>query len=615
MYIASKINAALFGAFACATLASFAVLHSTIQPKFEDIERSAALVNHKRVIDAFEAATEKLQTATQDYAYWDETYDALQGINTEAFILSNLSPGLTAVENLAVNLLVFQKSDGTVFWGGAVDLETKEPIDGLVNEIAHFVRSHRYLDGAYAVTKRGLIRTSKGLLFVAISPSLKSDRSGEPVGKIISGKLLDDSAIRQLTGVSFSLEALPEAFGSVSLPEDVDLRSLDTVVQTTSVVKNVIGRPLVYLKVSSPRDVSSAGAMAIHSAMLMMILAALTSMGVLWAFLRLTIVSRIAGLKTHFATAGSSGHIRPTEVGTGGDEISDLSQSFNAMACQVNDLRNALADSAYMSGLSEWAAGTLHNVRNGLVPVTATTWQVEQLYDAAWVRNVEAATVEHADSATPPERRVKLNKFLVGSAARLVEAAKKTTHLTGRINDASRSIIDMVSEFERHAHRKLEMEGVDLLPLIKTSAAASIAARSKTITLGLPSSSAVVTCNSIILRQIISNVLINAAEAIEAQQGPGRIDVTITHDAGREGFARVEISDTGEGLSPERLADIFKRGVSTRHHRTGGLGLHWCANAINVLGGTIRAASDGLGRGATIIIELPEFNSITKEAA
>ena len=620
MRIASKINAALLGAFACGTFATYVVLQSTIRPKFDEIERSQAQMNHKRVTDAIEASTEKLKTATQDYAYWDTTYDAMHGTGVEEFIASNLNPGLVTVENLGVNALVFQKPDGSVLWGGAIDLKTKEPIDDLSREINHFVRSHRFMFGSSVGTKRGLMRSSKGLLLVAITPIVKTDRSGVPAGKVIAATLFDAVSVKQLTGVDFSLEQLPPAFGSLNLSEGIELKTLENQIQTKSLINNVIGRPLVYLQVSSGRDVSRAGTNAIHSAMAMMIMAVLASLVLLWAIFKYLVVSRIERLKGHFATAGLSGTIKPIALDNSEDEIGALAQSFNSMAEQVNHLRDAVADGAYMSGLSEWAAGTLHNVRNGLVPVTSTTWQVEQLYDGSWVKNIEVAAAQHADTATTPERRAKLNAFLVGSASRLVEAAKQTTELTGQINSASKSILDMVSEFERYAHRKTELEAVELLPLIEAIASSTIAARTDRIDLVLPPASAKIIGNGIILRQVFSNVFVNAIEATTGQERRGRIEVSIADSGGQAGFTqagftRIEISDNGEGLAQDQLAEIFKRGVSTRHHRSGGLGLHWCANAIKVLGGNICATSRGPGLGVSILIDLPNLDSTMKEAA
>ncbi len=615
MRIASKINAALFAIFACGMLAAFLVLHWTIQPKFEEIERSDARMNHKRVIDAFEAMTEKLETATQDYAFWDDTYGFVQGENAEEFVSSNLSPEFKAVDNLGVNALVFLDVAGVVRWGAAYDLESEAALDGIVKEIASFSKSYDQSGHNSSLTVRGLMHTSKGLFLVAVAPVLRGDHSGPSMGKVVTAKRLDVAAAKQLTGVAFNLEELPETLENLKLPEAVDLTTLEDQIQTTSVIQSVAGQPLAYLKVTTSRDVSRTGSIAIRSAMIMMMLVALTSVAGVWIFLKRTIVSRIEELNTHFATAGSSGTIKQAAIHESKDEIGDLASSFNLMADQVNHLRDAVADSAYMSGLSEWAAGTLHNVRNGLAPVAATTWQVEQLFNAPWVKNIETASAEYADAATSPERRLKLNAYLVGNAARFGEIAKQTINLTANITGASKSVLDMVSEFERYAHRKTDVEAVELLPLIETVAASTIALRANDTKLILPSASATIHGNSIILRQIISNIFLNAVEAIESQQRSGRIQVSISSHLDRAGFTQLVFSDNGEGLSKERLAKIFQRGVSTRLHRPGGLGLHWCANAINVLGGAIRAESDGPGCGAKIIIDLPNFEQSVKEAA
>ncbi len=615
MRVATKINAALFCAFACGTFATYAVLHSTIQPRFEEIERTDAQMNHKRVNEAVYASMEKLETATQDYAFWDSTFDAMHGTGVEDFITSNLTPGLKAVENLGINALVFQRADGGLMWGGAVDLETQEPIEGLVEEITQFVHNNRVIDRLSNVTHRGMIRTSKGLMLLAITPVLKSDRTGEPAGKVMAAKLFDPDTIKSVTGVDFKVEELPPDIVDAKAPSVVELTVFSDHISTVSVANSVIGEPLVYFKVSSSREVTRTGSNAIRSATIMMVIAALAAMGVLWAFLRLAVVARVSALKTHFATAGSSGRIQQTDAGMGDDEISDLARSFNMMADQVNHLRDALADSAYMSGLSEWAAGTLHNVRNGLVPVASTTWQVQQLFEGSWLKNVEVAAAEYADSATAPERRAKLNAFLVGSASRLAASANETLKLTGQINGASRSVIDMVSEFERYAHRKTELEALDLLPLVQSVAGTTIAPRAKDTEVIFPQGSVTVHGNGIILRQVLSNILINALESIEKQDRRGRIEISIAESSTRDGITTLSITDNGVGVPEHSLSAIFHRGVSTRSQRPGGLGLHWCANAVKVLGGTIRAESKGPGLGATILIDLPNYDMSKKEAA
>ncbi len=64
--------------------------------------------------------------------------------------------------------------------------------------------------------------------------------------------------------------------------------------------------------------------------------------------------------------------------------------------------------------------------------------------------------------------------------------------------------------------------------------------------------------------------------------------------------------DDGVGIAPQNLQRVFEKGFSTKSPETNhGIGLHWCANAINALGGRIWAASDGPGRGAAMHLIVP----------
>jgi sensor histidine kinase regulating citrate/malate metabolism len=66
----------------------------------------------------------------------------------------------------------------------------------------------------------------------------------------------------------------------------------------------------------------------------------------------------------------------------------------------------------------------------------------------------------------------------------------------------------------------------------------------------------------------------------------------------------VLITDSGEGFDPEVGRELFQRGFSTRAHKSGGLGLHWCANSMVAMEGALRLESEGRGRGATAILTL-----------
>jgi signal transduction histidine kinase len=114
------------------------------------------------------------------------------------------------------------------------------------------------------------------------------------------------------------------------------------------------------------------------------------------------------------------------------------------------------------------------------------------------------------------------------------------------------------------------------------------------------------------LEQSLGNVLLNA---IKYTQVDRRIKI-IVERIGTE--AVIAVSDNGIGIAPEMLARIFE--LFTQADRSldraqGGLGigLFICRQLIGLHGGTISAASEGVGRGAVFSIRLPLLQEATAE--
>jgi signal transduction histidine kinase/integral membrane sensor domain MASE1 len=106
------------------------------------------------------------------------------------------------------------------------------------------------------------------------------------------------------------------------------------------------------------------------------------------------------------------------------------------------------------------------------------------------------------------------------------------------------------------------------------------------------------------LRQVLSNL---ATNAIKFTPAGGRVTVTAR---GADGHVEIAIADTGIGIAPEFLPFVFEpfRQAETKFDgaRSGlGLGLALSRRLIELHGGTIEAASAGLGCGATFSVRLP----------
>ena len=105
--------------------------------------------------------------------------------------------------------------------------------------------------------------------------------------------------------------------------------------------------------------------------------------------------------------------------------------------------------------------------------------------------------------------------------------------------------------------------------------------------------------------QILVNLVSNAQNAMDAVPNQShRLTLHVGVAKDRPGFVRFEIIDTGVGIAGDHLPRLFTQRFTTRSDGHG-IGLHSAALAAKSLGGTLQAKSDGLGRGATFMLDLP----------
>jgi two-component system CheB/CheR fusion protein len=107
------------------------------------------------------------------------------------------------------------------------------------------------------------------------------------------------------------------------------------------------------------------------------------------------------------------------------------------------------------------------------------------------------------------------------------------------------------------------------------------------------------------LQQVFWNLIKNA---IKFTPAPGEIWVRCFGNEG--GNVVVEVKDTGIGIEPDlipRLFSPFEQGGREMTRRFGGLGLGLaiCQGLVTLHGGSLRASSEGHGRGTTFTVELP----------
>ena len=170
-------------------------------------------------------------------------------------------------------------------------------------------------------------------------------------------------------------------------------------------------------------------------------------------------------------------------------------------------------------------------------------------------------------------------------------------------------LIDDLMDVSRISAGKVELrrEPVDLASVVDRAIEISrplMVHKGHAFTASLPPDPIRLEADPTRLEQVIDNLLTNAAKYSEPG---GRIDLTVR----REGdFAVLTLRDTGIGIAPEKLPrifDLFVQAERRTDRSQGGLGigLSLVKSLVEMHGGSVTAASEGLGRGTEFVVRLP----------
>ncbi|MFL9912986.1 CheR family methyltransferase [Paraburkholderia sp. RL17-337-BIB-A] len=172
-------------------------------------------------------------------------------------------------------------------------------------------------------------------------------------------------------------------------------------------------------------------------------------------------------------------------------------------------------------------------------------------------------------------------------------------------------IIDDLLDLSRARTGKLALHlvSVDVSAIVRTvvdASASDAAASGVALSVSGMDSPVQIQADPVRLEQIFWNIIRNALKFTPAG---GRVDVTLLPE---DGFVCVQVEDTGQGIAPDflpRVFDMFSQGRTgpAREHSGLGIGLSLVKQLVEMHGGQIHAHSDGVGRGATFSVRLPEI--------
>ena len=195
-------------------------------------------------------------------------------------------------------------------------------------------------------------------------------------------------------------------------------------------------------------------------------------------------------------------------------------------------------------------------------------------------------------------------------AAMLRTIARQSTQLARIVDDtldASRIIRGVIH---------IERRPADLADVVHgaiETARPNIEAGRHTVQVKLPAQAVVVDGDSARLKQLLTNLLNNAAIY---SPSAGKIEVAVQAEGGR---AVVRVRDNGSGIAPhmlERIFDMFVQGRQPAPGASGlGVGLAFARKIAELHGGLLEARSEGEGKGSEFELRLPLATSTVAVAA
>lgn len=254
----------------------------------------------------------------------------------------------------------------------------------------------------------------------------------------------------------------------------------------------------------------------------------------------------------------------------GTDEVAQLAGSFNRMTAELRGQKERLMQAERVAAWRELARRLAHELKNPLFPLQIT---VENLVRARELSSHEFDEIFRESSRT------------------LMAEISNLKNIIGRFSEFSK----MPQPQLQRVQVNQAVKGATQLFQAQFQAPGRAAIRCQ---LELDERAGTIAADPELLHRAISNLVLNAMDAM-----PDGGSLTL-RSRREDGKVRLEVADTGTGLTPEECERIFTPYYTSKKHGTG-LGLAIVQSVISDHGGRISVHSEP-AKGTTFVIELPD---------
>ncbi|MAW79407.1 MAG: hypothetical protein CMI63_04165 [Parvularcula sp.] len=583
MRITQKVSLVLGIAFVALCALLWAALQIFVAPQFKTFELEKAQDNFERAYNVIDRELNQLEAYRRDYGVWDAAYNFLTGAYP-TFLDEELPVSL--LQELGLNIYIYLGADGAVIDGVAVDGAMKSEVATETYAPVRFKTWKGFQEQlAPDSGAQTIVATRAGLMLIAYAPVTHTDGSGDFVGHLATGRLLDAdfiAALSKQTRVELDIVPISEA-DSVAAFSEKSIKRADGIVTVAAPLRGVDGEPIAMLSARTPSEITMIGQQTLLSAFAWLAFVILLFIAIVNFLLQKLAVRPLKHLTSIMKSAGTEKPPIDAELARHKDEVGILYASFNNLLGRIDKHTQELASALQSAETAERAkahflANMSHEIRT---PMNGVMGMAELL-----------------------------------ASTNLSDTQKSFVKVINKSGEALLTIINDILDFSKldAGMATLNPEPFILADVVDdVSALVAPPAKAKNIELAVridPKLPESLVGDAGRLRQILINLVGNAVKFTD--KGYVLIDVSPMSDPEEERvILKVSVIDTGIGIPEYKRADIFEKfnqadTSSTRAHEGTGLGLAIAKALVELMGGKIGVDSTpGAGSNFWFTIALP----------
>ncbi|MCP3868295.1 MAG: PAS domain S-box protein [Gammaproteobacteria bacterium] len=275
-----------------------------------------------------------------------------------------------------------------------------------------------------------------------------------------------------------------------------------------------------------------------------------------------------------------------------------------------DQLHRKIVDVSRQAGMAEIASGVLHNVGNVMNSITVSASlareKLGQFRLSGIQRMAEMLDENAGDLATylaEDDRGSKLPAYLAAVHEQLNGDQKRIDQELALVDRGIQHIQEIVNTQQSYAGVNASVtESVSLEEVVDDSLRMNVSDRHEIEIVKKFEDRPSVLADKHRLIQIVINLVRNAKQSVNEQGGVKKIVVRVQQVGRHKG--RIEVEDNGSGIPPENIHRVFEYGFTTKHNGRG-FGLHHSAITAKNMGGSLSCSSNGFGKGAVFVLDLP----------